>query len=73
MSDEPLYESDSTVQNLWQRYAIYEDRLDLHTHLGTMTVPFDRIERAEAAESDVAGLLRGELQLSNFRSALKLD
>ena len=38
-----------------------------------MTVPFANIERVEVRESDVKGLLTGDLQLKGFRPALKLD
>lgn len=68
-----LYKSPSTVKSLWQEYRIYEDRVELDTHVGLFTVPFDQIERIELRESDVAGLLKGDLQLRNFRPAWKLD
>jgi len=38
-----------------------------------MTVPFENIESVEVSESDVKGLLKGDLHLKNFRPALKLD
>jgi hypothetical protein len=73
MSQSPLYTSISTVRSLWQEYSIYHDRVELKTHLGTLVVPFQEIEKVEVRESDVEGLLHGELQLKGFRPALKLD
>jgi len=69
----PLYTSKSMVKSLWQEYRIYADRLELDTLFGPMVVPFEQIERVELRPSDVACLFRGELQLENFRPALKLD
>ena len=73
MSDEPVYVSPSTVKSLWQEYRIYADRLEFDTIYGHMSIPFDQVERIDLRESDVAGLMRGDLQLHNFRPALKLD
>lgn len=73
MSEQPVYTSPSTVKSLWQEYKIYSDRVELKTHFGTLTVPLDEIERVEVRESDVKGLMHGELQLKGFRPALKLD
>jgi hypothetical protein len=73
MSETPIYTSRSTVRSIWQEYRIYEDRLEFDTHLGKLTVPFDHIERVEVSESEVRGLLRGDLHLTNFRPAVKID
>jgi len=73
MSETPVYSSPSTVKSIWQEYFIYDDRVEFDTLFGKMTVPFDRIERIDVAESDVKGLFRGDLGLKNFRPALKLD
>ena len=62
-----------TARSLWQEYLIYSDRIDLKTHLGTLSIPFSEIETLTVRESDVKGLVRGELQLKGFRPALKLD
>jgi hypothetical protein len=70
---QPIYTSKSTVKSLWQEYRILADRLELDTHFGTMVIPFEQVERIELRPSDVSRLLRGELQLKNFRPALKLD
>lgn len=73
MSEKPVYVSLCTARSLWQEYSIYSDRVELKTHLGTLVVPFSEIENVEVRESDLKGLMRGELQLKNFRPALKLD
>jgi hypothetical protein len=73
MSDAPLYTSKSTAKSLWQEYRIYEDRAEFETHFGLMAIPFDHVESVEVSESEVKGLLKGDLHLRNFRPALKLD
>ncbi len=73
MSEQPLFVSPSTARSFWQEYHIYSDRVEFATHLGTLVIPFSEIEEVVVRESDVKGLLRGELQLKNFRPALKLD
>ena len=55
-------------------YRIYDDRVELDTHFGVMTVPFAVIESVAARPSDVKQLFAlADLQLKNFRPALKLD
>ena len=73
MSDAPLHTSGSTVKSLWQEYHIYDDRVEFDTRFGRMTVPFEHIERVDVSESEIKGLLKGDLHLKNFRPALKLD
>jgi len=73
MNESPLMVSKSTVKSLWQEYRIYNDRVVFDTIVGDMTVPFDEIERVEVSESEVEGLLKGDLHLKGFRPALKLD
>jgi hypothetical protein len=73
VSDKPLYVSPSTVKSLWQEYRVFADRLELDSLYGLISIPFEQIETIELRESDVAGLLKGDLQLRNFRPALKLD
>jgi len=73
MNDEALYTSPSTVKSLWQEYRIYRDRVEFATHLGTVSIPLDVIETVEVQESDVKGLMKGDLKLNNFRPAIKLD
>ncbi|MFH1372368.1 MAG: hypothetical protein ABII79_01015 [bacterium] len=73
MLEKPIYVSPCTAKSLWQEYCIYPDRIELKTHLGTLVVPFSAVESVRVSESDLKGLMRGELQLKNFRPALKLD
>ena len=73
MSETPVYTSKSTVKSLWQEYRVYDDHVEFGTLFGQMMVPFDQIERVDVSESEVKGLLRGDLHLKNFRPALKLD
>lgn len=73
MLQDPVYTSPSTGRSLWQEYHIYDDRIEFDTHFGMMTVPFAHIESVSVTESEVDGLLRGDLHLDGFRPALKLD
>lgn len=73
-SSQLRYASRSTVRSLWQEYRIYGDHLELDTPFGVIEVPFDVIERIEARPSDLKQLVtQGDLQLRNFRPALKID
>jgi hypothetical protein len=73
MSEAPLHTSNSTIRSLWQEYRIYADRLEFDTLFGRMTIPFDQVEGVDVSESDLKGLLKGDLKLKDFRPALKLD
>ena len=73
MDETPLYVSPGTLRSLWQEYRIYADHLEFDTVFGRMTIPFDTVERVEVSESEIRGLMRGDLHLENFRPALKLD
>ncbi len=73
MSETQIFASRGTAKSLWQEYRIYDGRVEFDTRFGKLTVPFDQIERVEISESEVKGLLRGDLHLKNFRPALKLD
>ncbi len=73
MSELPIYTSKSSVKSLWQEYRIYQDRLEFGTLFGQMTIPFEQVESVEVSESDLKGLLKGDLKLKGFRPALKLD
>jgi len=61
------------VKSLWQEYRIYADRVEFETPFGRMSVPFDQIEKIDVSESEVKGLLKGDLHLKGFRPAFKLD
>jgi len=41
--------------------------------MGTVRIPFESIESVTVQESDVKGLLKGDLKLKNFRPAIKVD
>jgi hypothetical protein len=73
MSEAPLYTSPSSIKSLWQEYRVYEDRVEFGTLFGRMVVPLEHVERADVSESEVKGLLKGDLHLKGFRPALKLD
>lgn len=73
MAEQSLYTSGSTVKSLWQKYHIYTDRVAFETIVGLMVIPFDQIETVKLAQSDVKGLIQGDLQLKGFRPALKID
>ena len=73
MSEKAIYTSVSTVKSLWQEYRIYNNHVEFDTLLGQMTIPFDHIEQINISESEIKGILKGDLHLKNFRPALKLD
>jgi len=73
MSNQPIYTSKSTVKSLWHEYRVYQNRLELDSPMGLLVIPFEHVEGVDVSESDVAGLFRGELHLSDFQPALKLD
>lgn len=73
MNDLPVYTSPSSFRSLWQEYRIFSDRLEFDTFLGKMIIPFNEIENFMISESEVRGLLHGDLHLKGFRPALKLD
>ncbi len=73
MGEKPLYTSGSSLRSLWQKYNIYPDRLEFDTLLGKMVIPFQHIERIFISESEIKGLMKGDLHLKGFRPALKLD
>jgi hypothetical protein len=73
MEKAPIYVSKSTVKSIWQEYRIYDNRLELDTLFGMMVIPFEHIEKVEVSESEVRGLMRGDLHLKGFRPALKVD
>ncbi len=72
MSSTPIYTSKSTVKSLWQEYRIYDDHLEFDTLFGKMEVPLERIEQANVSESEIQGLLKGDLHV-RYMPALKLD
>ena len=73
MKANPIYTSMSTAKSFWQEYKIYNDHLEFDTLFGLINIPFDIIESIDVQESDVKGLLKGDLKLKGFRPAVKLD
>ena len=73
MDKEPIYISASTTKSIWQEYRIFNNRVEIDTMFGLMVIPFEHIEKAKVSESEVKGLMRGDLQLKGFRPALKVD
>jgi len=72
MDEQPLYESRRLFRNLWQRYRIYADRIELRSFVGGKIVRADDIVKVEVRESPVIGdLFRGKGLAYSF--ALKLD
>ena len=69
----PIYTSKSTAKSLWQEYRIYDDHLEFDTLLGEITIPFEEIEKVKISESEIKGLMKGDLHLKDFKPALKLD
>jgi hypothetical protein len=47
MNQSPIYTSNCTKKSLWQKYEIFDDRVELHTWVGTFKIPFDQIEKIE--------------------------
>ncbi len=70
MTQQALYTSTCAAKSLWQEYRIYDDRVELDTLLGTLTVPLDQVEGVEVAHSFLQGL---RLHLRGLRPAIKLD
>jgi hypothetical protein len=73
MDKEPIYISESTTKSIWQEYRIFNNRVEIDTMFGLMVIPFEHIEKVDVSESEVKGLMRGDLHLKGFRPALKVD
>lgn len=73
MDGHAIYTSPSTVKSLWQEYRIYQDHVEFDTRVGVLSIPFEKIESIEVQESDLKGLLKGDLRLKGFKPAIKLD
>ena len=72
MSEEPLYESRRMFRNLWQRYRIYADRVQLTSCVGTKVIAAGDILDVEVRPALVIGdLFRGRGFAYSF--ALKMD
>lgn len=73
MGELPLYRSRCTTKSLWQKYRIFDNRLELDTRFGLMSIPFEHIEAMEVRPSGHSDILKGHLHLREFRPALMLD
>ncbi len=73
MEEIPVYRSRCTSRSLWQKYRVFDDRLELDTRFGLMSIPFEHIEGMEVRPSGHSGSLKGHLQLREFRPELMLD
>jgi hypothetical protein len=73
VDEEPLHRSRCALRSLWQKYRIYDDRLELDTRFGLMSIPFEHIESMDLRATGHAGSLKGHLQLRDFRPELMLD
>ncbi len=73
MDDKIIYKSKSSFKSIWQEYRIYENRLEFDTLAGLMIIPFEQISSISVSESEIKGLLKGDLHLKDFKPALKLD
>ena len=61
MDEQPLYESRRMFRNLWQRYRVYADRIELRSCVGTKVIPADDILDVEVRPAGVIGdLFRGK-------------
>ena len=70
MNKPPVYTSNCTRKSLWQKYEIFDDRVELHTWVGNFKVPFDTIEKAEVYPPVLKSL---RMHLRNCPIGLNLD
>jgi len=70
MSTQPIYVSNCTKKSLWQKYEIYDDRLELHTWLGNFKISFQNIKQVEVLPPAWKSL---RLHLEKCPFGLKLD
>jgi hypothetical protein len=47
MNKTPIYISNCTKKSLWQKYEIFDDRVELHTWVGNIKIRFDQIQKVE--------------------------
>jgi hypothetical protein len=70
MGAKALYVSGCTAKSLWQRYEIFDDRLELHTMLKNLVISFEHIEEVEVVPPILKSL---RLHLLNYLPGIKLD
>ena len=66
----PLYESRRLPKNLWQRYGVYRDRIELVSWFGRFRIRFEDVVAIELSESLVRSMAKG--QMGTLRG-MKLD
>lgn len=72
MREEPLYESGRLFRNLWQKYLIYADRVELRSCGGKKIITADDLLDVEVRPAPVIGdIFRGKGLAFSF--ALKMD
>src|SRR5262245_53985897 len=70
MAEQALYVSKCTSKSLWHEYRVYDDRVELDSMFGTITVPLDQVDGVGIAHDYWQGV---RLQLRGFRPGIKLD
>src|SRR2546430_11831962 len=70
MEKTAIYISNCTKKSLWQKYEIFDDRVELHTWVGNFKIPFNQIEKAEVYPPVLKSL---RLHLHNCPIGLNLD
>jgi hypothetical protein len=70
MGKPPIYTSGCTKKSFWQKYEIFDDRVELHTWLGNFNIPFGSIKEAEVLPPSLKSL---RLHVQKCLFGLKLD
>jgi hypothetical protein len=74
VNDQPIYSSKGNFRNLWQKYHIFRDRVELNTHLlGRFVINFEDLDRVEIRKSNLSqwgAFFRGKVP---FVMGVKLD
>ncbi|HEX2897698.1 MAG TPA: hypothetical protein VHP63_06580 [candidate division Zixibacteria bacterium] len=73
-NDYPIYSSKGNFRNLWQKYHIFRDRVELNTHLlGKFVINFEDLDRVVIRKSNLSQwgvFFRGKVP---FVMGVKLD
>ena len=70
MNESLIYTSNCTMKNLWQKYEIFDDRIELHTWLGNIKIPFDKIKQVEVMPPVLKSI---RLHMEKCQFGVKLD
>lgn len=74
VNDQPIYSSKGNFRNLWQKYHIFRDRVELNTHLlGKFVIYFEDLDKVVIRKSNLSqwgAFFRGEVP---FVMGIKLD